>query len=89
MGLSARLKAPHGRWGSKSPPRSHVAWEGLNRNLLVGDVHAVSELDVRLTRPLVLPHEVGLYVRGRELSLADALGGPAYLTGTFRLRGEP
>ena len=65
------------------------AWEGLNRNLLVGDVHAVSELDVRLTRPLVLPHEVGLYVRGRELSLADALGGPAYLTGTFRLRGEP
>jgi hypothetical protein len=65
------------------------AWEGLNRNVLGGDVHAVASIDVRLTRPLVLPHEVGLYVRGRELSLADALGGPAYLTGSFRLRGEP
>lgn len=65
------------------------AWEGLNRNLLVGDVHRVAELDVRLTRPLVLPHEVGLYARGRELWLSDALGGPAYLTGSFRLRGEP
>jgi hypothetical protein len=65
------------------------AWEGLNRNLLVGDVHALRALDVRLTRPLVLPHEVGLYTRGRELWLSDALGGPAYLTGTFRLRGEP
>ena len=65
------------------------AWEGLNRNLLGGDVHAIAELEVRLTRPLVLPHEVGLFVRGRELFLADALGGPAYLSGTFRLRGEP
>jgi hypothetical protein len=65
------------------------AWEGLNKNVLGGDVHAVAAIDVRLTRPLVLPHEVGLFVRGRELSLSDALGGPAYLTGTFRLRGEP
>jgi hypothetical protein len=65
------------------------AWEGLNKNVLGGDVHAVAAIDVRLTRPLVLPHEVGLYLRGRELSLADAPGGPSYLTGTFRLRGEP
>jgi hypothetical protein len=65
------------------------AWEGLNKNLLGGDVHAIAELEMRLTRPLVLPHEVGLFVRGRELFLADALGGPAYLSGTFRLRGEP
>ncbi|HMI93320.1 MAG TPA: MaoC/PaaZ C-terminal domain-containing protein [Polyangiales bacterium] len=65
------------------------AWEGLNKNVLGGDVHAVRSIDVRLTRPLVLPHEVGLFVRRRELSLSDALGGPAYLTGSFRLRGEP
>jgi len=65
------------------------AWEALNRGLLGGDVHALTEVEMKLTRPLVLPHDVGLYVRGREMFIGDAPGGPAYLTGAFRLRGEP
>jgi hypothetical protein len=56
--------------------------------LLGGDVHALASIQVKLKRPLVLPHEVGVYVRGRELFVADAPGGPAYLTGVFSLRGE-
>jgi hypothetical protein len=31
----------------------------------------------------VLPARVGLYVRGREVYVGDALGGGAYLVGTF------
>jgi hypothetical protein len=60
------------------------AIEGLNRNLFAGDVDALREVHVRFTRPLVLPARVGLYVRGEELAVGDAPGGPAYLTGTFR-----
>jgi hypothetical protein len=60
------------------------AIEGLNRSLFAGDVDALREVHVRFTRPLVLPARVGLYVRGQELTVGDAPGGPAYLTGTFR-----
>ncbi len=59
------------------------AIEGLNRGLFAGDVDALSEIHVRFTRPLVLPAKVGLYVRGGELWVGDAPGGPAYLTGTY------
>jgi hypothetical protein len=59
------------------------AIEGLNRALFAGDVDALSEIDVRFTRPLVLPARVGLYVRRDEIYVGDAPSGPAYLTGTF------
>jgi acyl dehydratase len=65
-----------------------IAWEALNRNLFGGDVHALASLDVKLARPLVLPHEVGVYVQGREVFVGDAQGGPAYLTGDFNARGK-
>lgn len=71
------------------------AMEGLNRNLLSGDVQALQEIEVRFTRPLVLPARVGLFVRGNRLWVGDAPGGPAYLEGRFRLKetaeegGEP
>jgi hypothetical protein len=64
------------------------AWEGLNRRLFGGDVHAIASFDAKFTRPLVLPHEVGLYVLGHEVFVGDAPGGPAYLTGTFSTRGD-
>jgi len=60
--------------------------EGLNRALLAGDVDRLAEIDVRFTRPLVLPARVGLYVRGDRVWVGDAPGGPAYLEGTFSLR---
>jgi hypothetical protein len=59
------------------------AWEGINRGVLGGDVRAITAFEARLTRPLVLPHEVGLYTVGHELFVGDAPGGPAYLVGRY------
>ena len=64
------------------------AIEALNRGLLAGDVTALQEIDVRFTRPLVLPARVGVYVRGDKVWVGDAPGGPAYLEGTFKLRSR-
>jgi acyl dehydratase len=38
-------------------------------------------LDVRFTRPLVLPADVGLYLEGDALAVGEAQGAPAYLVG--------
>jgi hypothetical protein len=62
------------------------AIEALNRGLFAGDVDALAEIDVRFTRPLVLPARVGVYVRGTSVWVGDAPGGPAYLEGTFKVR---
>jgi MaoC like domain len=60
------------------------AIEGLNRGLFAGDVDRLGSIDVRFTRPLLLPARVGLYLEGRHLTVGDAPGGPAYLDGHFR-----
>jgi hypothetical protein len=60
------------------------AIEGLNRGMFSGDADAIKEIEVRFTRPLVLPAKVGLYVKSDRLSVGDAPGGPAYLQGSFR-----
>ncbi len=62
------------------------AIEGLNRARFAGDTTALTEIDVRFTRPLVLPARVGLYLDGNKLYVGDAPGGPAYLEGTYRAR---
>jgi acyl dehydratase len=59
------------------------ACESLNRGLLGGDVRKLKLLDAKFTRPLVLPHAVGVYVRGREVYVGDGIEGPAYMTGRF------
>jgi len=59
------------------------AIEGLHRARFAGDVNAISEIDVRFTRPLVLPARVGLYLRGNQAWVGDAPGGPAYLEAKF------
>jgi MaoC like domain len=59
------------------------AIEGLNRARFAGDVRAIQEIDLRFTRPLVLPARVGLYLDGDRLWVGDAPGGPAYLEGKF------
>ena len=41
-----------------------------------GDVHAIDMFDVKFARPLVLPHEVGLYVHEQQVFVGDAPGGP-------------
>ncbi len=64
-----------------------LCWEALAKNLLGGDVHAIESFDVKLSRPLVLPRQVGIYVHGGEIFVGDAPGEPAYLTGSFTARG--
>ncbi len=60
------------------------AFEGLQQNLLKHRFDLQS-IDVKFTRPLVLPARVGLYVDdGDQIFVGDAPGGPAYMTGTFR-----
>ncbi len=61
--------------------------EALNRGVFGGDAQQLTTLDVKFTRPLVLPHEVGYFVRGNEVFVGDALGGPAYMTGRFDTKG--
>lgn len=59
------------------------AVEGLNKSLFAGDVHKLKSFDTRFTRPLVLPAEVGLYVKENRVWIGDSAGGPAYFEGTF------
>lgn len=60
------------------------AIEGLNAALFAGDPRRLRSIDVRFTRPLVLPAKVGLYVdREGGVFVGDAPGGPAYLAGSF------
>jgi acyl dehydratase len=63
------------------------AIEGLHRARFSGDVRALASIDVRFTRPLVLPARVGLYVGdGGAVYVGDAPGGASYLEGQFTVR---
>lgn len=62
------------------------AIEGLQRTMFSGSVHALHVVDVKFTKPLVLPAKVGLYVLDDQLFVGDAPGGPAYLAGSFTRR---
>ena len=64
-----------------------LCWEAVTERLLGGDVHAMETFDVKLSRPLVLPREVGIYVLGNAMFVGDAPGELAYLTGSFTARG--
>ena len=64
------------------------AIEGLNRGRFAGDPRRLTVFDCKFTRPLVLPARVGLYLRGQEVWVGDAPGGPAYLAGTFQTRDQ-
>lgn len=63
------------------------AWEGLVRSRFAGSTTAIRVFDVKFTKPLVLPAEVGLYLRSEgsidRVWLGRAPGGPAYLVGTL------
>lgn len=61
--------------------------ESLNRRVFAGDPRALSSIDVRFVRPLVLPASVGVYVtRGGDVFVGDAPGGGAYLEGRYEAR---
>ena len=61
------------------------AVEGLNREVCT-EGKRLHTVDVKFTKPLVLPATVGLYVGPNDqFFVGDAPGKPAYMTGTFSL----
>lgn len=65
------------------------AIEGLQRSRFAGATDRLSVVDVKFTRPLVLPAKVGLYATGRDFYVGTAPGGPAFLTGTYETKDDP
>jgi hypothetical protein len=61
--------------------------EALNRGRFAGDPMQLAMIDAKLSRPLVLPARVGVYV-GKDggIWVGDAPGGGAYLEGRFETR---
>ncbi len=59
------------------------AVEGVNRAVFAGDVTRMKKWNCRFTKPLVLPGKAGLYVKGNEVFVGIAPGGPAFLVGSF------
>ena len=62
------------------------AMEGLGRARFGGDQEELFEVDVRFTKPLVLPARVGLFLEQDGFFVGEGPGGPAYLVGTFSTR---
>jgi MaoC like domain len=61
------------------------AIESLNRAVFSGDVDRLRMVEVRFVKPLVLPAQPRVFLAGNEFFVADAPGGPAYVTGTFEM----
>ena len=59
------------------------AIEGLNRGVLGGDVKRIKKWSCRFTKPMVLPAKAALLVKGNEVFVGVAPGGPAYLVGSY------
>jgi acyl dehydratase len=57
--------------------------EGLNKSVLGGDPLKLKKWSCRFTKPLVLPARASLFVRGSEVYVGVAAGGPAYLVGEY------
>ncbi len=63
-----------------------LAASAVVRRQLSGDASALRALDVRFTRPLLLPARVGVYVTtAGEIFVGDAPGGTAYLAGRYQI----
>ena len=67
-----------------------LAASAVVRTQLAGDAGRLELLDVRFTRPLVLPATVGVYVTtAGELFVGDAPGAAPYLAGTCQIGDAP
>jgi hydroxyacyl-ACP dehydratase HTD2-like protein with hotdog domain len=65
------------------------AVEALNRGRLSGDPMRLRMIDAKMTRPLVLPAKVGVYVKSDGgIWVGDAPGGGAYLEGHFEMEAR-
>jgi hypothetical protein len=86
---------PYARASGHPAPISHGfdtlarAVEVLNRNLWAGEVDRLAWIDLRFTRPLRPPADVGVYTDDEGgLFVGSLPDGPAYLTGTFGTRSS-
>ena len=62
------------------------AIESLNAAHFSGDVHRLRSIDVRFTRPLLLPARPSVFLDGDTgFSVGTAPGGPCFLTGTYEV----
>lgn len=59
------------------------AVEALGRSL-GGKVRSLKAVDVKFSKPLVLPADVGVYVVGHEFWLGSGPGAPAHLVGSYQ-----
>lgn len=59
------------------------AIEALNTHRFGGDPTRLRTIDVKFTKPVVLPAGPSVFVDGDQIFVGDAAGEPAYLTGTF------
>ncbi len=66
-----------------------LAAAAVVRTQLAGDASRLELLDVRFTRPLLLPARVGVYVTATEIFVGDAPGTTPYLAGSYRIGDEP
>jgi hypothetical protein len=64
------------------------AWEAVVQGALDRDEHAIRVFEAKLTKPLVLPREVGFYVNDHEVFVGDAPGSAAYLAGRYETTGR-
>ncbi len=60
------------------------AFESIASVRYAGDVTRLRMLEVRFTRPLVLPARPNLYLQDGEFFVGDAIGAPSYAVGEFR-----
>jgi acyl dehydratase len=57
--------------------------EAVNKGLFGGRTWCLDSIDVRFTKPLVLPSRVFAYSKGNHVYVSDGPGTPTYLEGTF------
>ncbi len=58
-------------------------YEALVEQRFGGDPHGLRRLEVRFTRPLVLPARVGIFASKDQVFVGGEAGEPAYLVGTY------
>lgn len=59
------------------------AMESINKHVFNSDVTRLHTFDVKFTKPIVLPGDVGVFLSGQQVFVGKAPGEPACLVGTF------
>lgn len=60
-----------------------IALEAVTRARFAGDTRGITGVDVRFTKPMRLPGQVGVYTESTALYVGSSPGAPTVLEGTF------